>query len=233
MTLYALLLPHTPFRHGSLGGFERRGQGTFFGFGLVDTILSLALVVILSVSAYGLFGPVTTASAVSLESQRLDALVKGINASYVSGVDYAGLAQTPFEVQGFQSNTSAWGQPFSVLPTTVKVANDAWVVTYQGTSPDTCARLGAVEWEKIRWYVIRIDGNAVSSASALTSACTATTGGAHLHEMQFINYNGTRPNGTSGLAPLCFDRTREQVSAGNVDPGCPTNPADYFPASLP
>lgn len=232
MTFYALPLPKASPVPGSLD-CPRKGRGTFFGFGFVDTILSLALVVILSLSAYGLFGPVTTASDVSLESQRLDALVKGVNATYVSGVDYAGLAQTPFAVPGFQSNTSAWGQPFSVLPTTIKVSNDAWVVTYQGTAADTCSRLGAVEWEKIHWYVIQIDGHAVASASALNGACTTPTGGVNLHEMQFINYNGTRPNASSGLAPLCWDRTREEVAAGHADPGCPTDPSLYLPGTLP
>ncbi|BFI94978.1 MAG: hypothetical protein RSP_04880 [Rhodanobacter sp.] len=34
------------------------------------------------------------------------------------------------------------------------------------------------------------------------------------------------------LAPLCFDRTREQVLAQGVEAGCPTDPMAYRPVTL-
>ena len=33
-------------------------------------------------------------------------------------------------------------------------------------------------------------------------------------------------------APLCFDRTREQVQAQGAEAGCPTDPMAYRPATL-
>ncbi len=33
-------------------------------------------------------------------------------------------------------------------------------------------------------------------------------------------------------APLCFDRTREQVQAQGAEAGCPTDPMAYHPATL-
>ncbi|WP_233842246.1 hypothetical protein [Dyella sp. 2HG41-7] len=33
-------------------------------------------------------------------------------------------------------------------------------------------------------------------------------------------------------APLCFDRTREQVIAQGAEAGCPTDPMAYHPATL-
>ena len=219
-------------RPGSLGGWARKGRGTL-GFGLFETILSMSLVVMLSLVVYALFGPTTSAAAVSQESMRLDSLVKAIPSAYVAGVDYAGLTQDPPQVTSFQSNLSVWQQPFSVLPATVLVLDDAWQVTYQGTPPDTCAKLGEGEWNKDRWYAIAVDGKAVSDPMSLEHACTTPIDSSGLHELQFLAYNGTRPHATSGLAPICFDRTREDVAAGHADPGCPTNPADYLPSSIP
>lgn len=235
MKRYAPSLPNmcVSSRPGSLDGCAGwKGRGTL-GFGLFETILSLVLMVALSLVAVALWGPTTSASAVHLEGMRLDALAKNIPAAYVSGVDYAGLTQNPPQVPGFQSNLSVWQQPFSVLPTTELVLDDAWQVTYQGAPPDTCAKLGEGEWRKDRWYSIRVDGKAVSDPTSLAKACSTPVDPSRLHELQFVAYDGTRPNATSGLAPLCFDRTREDVAAGHADPGCPNNPADYLPSSIP
>lgn len=216
------------------GLLDRKTRGTLaVGFGLFETMISMALVAILSAGAIALFGPTTAASAVLQESARLDALAKAIPASYVSGVDYAGLTRHPPQVPGFQSNLSVWQQPFSVLPTTEIVLDDAWQVTYQGTPPDTCVKLGENEWRKDRWYVIAVDGKAVTDSSSIAKACTTPIDSTGLHALQFVSYDGKRPNATSGLAPLCFERTREDVAAGHADPGCPTNPAAYRPASIP
>ena len=231
---FASPLLHSSSRPGSLGGFPTKGRGTLSsGFGLFDTILSISLVIFLTAGAYMLFGPTTTASASAQENQRLNALVQGIGASYVSGVDYAGLAQTPFAVPGMQSNTSAWGQPFSVLPTQVSTPADAWVATYQGVAPDVCSQLGANQLNTQQWFAVEVDGQTVSSSNALMSACAKPTDATGLHSMAFVRYTGARPNGTSGLAPLCWDRTREEVAAGHADTGCPTDPTLYRPASLP
>ena len=219
-------------RPGSLGGFEWKGWGASFGFGLFDTIISIALVVVLTAGAYVLFGPSTTASATSQESQRLDALVRSIDASYVSGVNYDGLSQTPFAVPGFQSTTSAWGQPFSVLPTQVATPADGWVATYQGVATDVCAQLGAGQLNTQQWFAVQVDGQPVADGNALRTACSKPTDASGLHSLAFVRYTGVRPNGTTGLAPLCFDRTREQVEAEGAEVGCPTDPSVYLPGRL-
>jgi len=194
--------------------------------------MSLALVAALSAGAYGLFGPVTTASASSQESQRLNALVQAIDASYVSGVDYAGLAQTPFAVPGFQSTTSVWGQPFSVLPTQVATPADGWVATYQGTPPDVCAQLGSSQLSTQQWYAVQVDDQPMADGNALRTACSKSTDASGLHVLAFVRYTGVHPNITSGLAPLCWDRTREQVEAEGAEVGCPTDPSVYLPGRL-
>lgn len=220
-------------RPGSLGGFDWKGCGASFGFGLFDTIITIALVVVLTAGAYALFGPTTTASAVSQESQRLNSLVRGIDASYVSGVDYAGLSQTPFAVPGFQSTTSVWDQPFSVLPTQISTPADGWMATYQGVAPDVCVQLGTSQLGTQQWYAVQVDDQPAADGNALRTACTKpTTDASGLHSLAFVRYTGVRPNGTSGLAPLCWDRTREQAEAGQVDPGCPADPAVYLPGRL-
>ena len=234
MTFYAPPLQTQPSgRSGSLNEIAyRKGRGAFsLGFGLVDTLLTFALVVLLSAATYGLFGPVTEHSAVLQESERLDALVSNVQSTYVSGVDYGGLALTPIVTPGFQPTWSVWNQPFAVLPTTVQTNNDAWTAIYQSVPAETCTQLGESEWSKQRWYAIDVDGNAVNSAADLMSACSASS--PQLHSLQFVSYSGVRPNGTSGLPSVCFDRTRQQVAAGDVETGCPTNPSDYSPASLP
>lgn len=192
----------------------------------------MSLVVVLSLVAFALWGPTTSASAVHQESMRLDSLVRAIPAAYVSSVDYAGLRQHPPQVPGFQSNLSVWQQPFSVLPATVLVLDDAWQVTYQGAPPDTCVKLGESEWNKNRWYEVAVDGKAVNDPTSIEHACTTPVDSTGLHELQCVAYNGTRPNATSGLAPLCFDRSREAVQASGAEPGCPTALSAYLPSTI-
>lgn len=166
------------------------------GFGLLESLLTLALVIILSASSYALFGPTSSAAAVSQESARLDALVRGIDASHSNGLDFSDLTQTPFSVPGFQSDTSVWGQPFSVLPTQISAPNDAWVATYQGVEPDVCAKLGLTQINAA-WVQIAVDGQPVTDSNSLLSACTKPDG-SELHELQFTRYTGPRHQGVNG-----------------------------------
>lgn len=203
MTAYASPLLRQNHLLGSLGRFGK-GWGTHFGFGLFDTLLSLGLVIVLTAGAYALFAPTSTASAVSLETSRLSALLQSIDASHGTAMGFADLEQAPPAVPGYQSNTSSWGQPFSVLPTQVTAPGDAWMATYQGVQPDVCIQLGVQQINQGQWYGVEVDQKVVGNADALRAACTLPTDG-DVHELQFIQYTGPRYQGvnrTDCLIPL-------------------------------
>lgn len=168
----------------------------FSGFGLFEALLSVALVVVLSAGSYALFGPASTRAMVSQESARLDQLVRGIDASHGTAMNFSDLEQVPPAVPGFQSNTSAWDQPFSVLPFQVTAPADAWVATYQGVQPNVCTQLGVGQLDEARWHAVEVDDKPVADAEALRAACIKPTDG-DVHELQFIRYTGPRHQGVN------------------------------------
>ena len=128
-------------------------------------------------------------------------------------------------------NNSPWG-PFDILPAQTKKPADSWIAIYQGVTTAACNKLVATELSTGKRFAIAVGGKPVTAAT-VTSACsdptTASPSGGY--ELTLTHYTGPRTAGNSGLQPICFDHTREQVIADGAPAGCPTDPMAYASAS--
>jgi type II secretory pathway pseudopilin PulG len=203
------------------------------GFSLGEAIASLALITILSAGLWFLVGPGRTAADVSSENARLNQMIGAVDAAYRSGKDFASISasrsvQEGWFPSGFDAIRSPWGT-FDLTAATVKNPADAWAAVYQNVPPQVCVQLVTRQLSTAQWERISVGGADVTAAT-LADRCTDTataqdaTGS---HSVTFTRWGGVR-TGTSGLAPLCFDRVRNDPRG--YEPGCTTDPLAYSPA---
>lgn len=205
------------------------------GFTLFEVILGTLLTVGLTATVWGVATPTGNMADVSQEASRLAALTQSIDHAFAGNKDFAGVS-TAAELRdgwfpnGFDVNNSPWG-PFDILPAqTVKPA-DSWMAIYQGVATDACSKLVATELSTGKWSAVTVGDKPVTAATVV-NACSdpstaSPTGG---YQLAFTHYTGPRTGGNSGLQPICFDHTREQVIADGAPAGCTTDPLAYASA---
>lgn len=202
-------------------------------FALAETIISLGLIIALGTVVYALATPSMEAANVRTEVAHLNALVDAVNGTFASDVDFAGLDQRQVDVSGFPTTLSAFGQPFTVLPAAMKQPADTWQAVYTSAPSGICARLVSAELASGRWEAVLVGGTVVASAASAPAACIdpKTQDSTGEHEVRFVRaYTGAR-RVSSGLPPICWDHSREQVIANGPPVDCPTDPAAYNSAS--
>jgi hypothetical protein len=206
------------------------------GFTLFEAILGTLLTVGLSATVWAVATPTGTMSNVSQEATRLAALTQSIDRAFAGNKNYAGVS-TANELRdgwfpnGFDVNNSPWG-PFDILPAQTKKPADSWMAIYEGVTTEACNKLVATELSTGKWSAIAVGGKPVAAAT-LTAACSDPTTASPVgdYEITFTYYTGPRNGGNSGLQPICFDHTREQVIADGAPAGCPTDPMACASAS--
>jgi type II secretory pathway pseudopilin PulG len=206
------------------------------GFSLVEVIASILLTVGLSATVWSVASPTGNMADVSHEASRLSALTQSIDHAFAGNKDYAGVS-TANELRddwfpsGFDVNNSPWG-PFDILPAQTLKPADSWMAIYQGVTTSACSKLVATELSTGKWSAITVGGKPVTAATVVNACIDPTTasptGG---YQLTFTHYTGPRTGGTSGLQPICFDHTREQVIADGAPAGCTSDPMAYAPAS--
>jgi hypothetical protein len=205
------------------------------GFTLFEVILGTLLTVGLTATVWAVATPTGNMADVSQEASRLAALTQSIDHAFATK-DFAGVS-TANEIRdgwypnGFDVNSSPWG-PFDILPAQTQKPADSWMAIYQGVTTEACNKLVATELSTGKWSAIAVGGKPVTAAN-LTAVCSdpttaSPTGG---YELTFTHYTGPRTGGNSGLQPICFDHTREQVIADGAPTGCPTDPMAYASAT--
>jgi type II secretory pathway pseudopilin PulG len=206
------------------------------GFSLVEVIAGIILTVSLSATVWNVATPTGTMADVSHEASRLSALNQSIDRAFAGNKNFAGVS-TANELRdgwfpnGFDVNNSPWG-PFDILPAQTVQPADSWMAIYQGVTTEACNKLAATELSTGKWSAIAVGGKPVTAATLIDVCSDPTTasptGG---YELTFTHYTGPRTGGNSGLQPICFDHTREQVIADGAPAGCTTDPMAYAPAS--
>lgn len=206
------------------------------GFTLFEVILGTLLTVGLTATVWGVATPTGNMADVSHEASRLAALTQSINRAFAGNVDYAGVStgnqlREGWFPNGFDPINSPWG-PFAILPAQTEKAADSWMAIYQGVTTSACSKLVATELSTGNWAAIAVGGKPVT-ATNLTAACSdpttaSPTGG---YELTFVHYTGPRNGGNTGLQPICWDHTREQVVADGAPSGCPADPMAYASAT--
>lgn len=199
------------------------------GFGLFETILTFAIVILASATVWAVAAPAGVSTQVAQETTRLNALVQNIDGAFAGSGDFAGVTTANGIRDGWQPRNisptdTAWGT-FDLSPATVHTPNDAWSASYSTVPPQACAQLSAQALRSMAWLAVTVDGTSVSTTTA-QAACTDPQ---HpTHALVLTRYVGTKTGPTSGLPPLCFDRFRKDPRG--YEAGCPQDDAAYAPA---
>lgn len=216
-------------RHASMSTHSR-------GFGLFETILSLALAgVALTTMVWALVTPASATASIDEETRRLDQLDQNIHSAFAAYGDLAGVStansfRDGWVVPNVEPRESPWGG-FDLQPAQTKAPNDSWQAIYSTVPQKPCVLLVSRELASTRWSSITVDEKQVSTMADVTSYCAneQTAGAASTHTLSFVRYGGPRAGQTSGLPLICWDRYRGDPRG--YEPGCPTDPLAYRPRS--
>lgn len=195
------------------------------GFGLLESLLVLALILAMAAVVYTTLAPTSQAAQAEQEARRLDTLRQGVTSAYASAQDFLDLTPQKATDHGWLGSGSGDGRSTAWGPLTVTAANlggmpgDGWRVTLADLPGGVCERILASQ--RGRWTRVAVDGQAADAPAP--SGCDV---GAQHHEIVLEQWGGARPG--YALQPLCFDHSRQWVEAhGAPDPTCPSDPAAY------
>ena len=191
------------------------------GFGLMETILAIALGLALTTASVAMFSPASSATSAQQEITRLDHLHDAVSSAYASRQNFSDLAAYTASQNGWLQDGSgtwhstAWGSLSIANANIGGMPADGWQVELDTLPADVCQRIAATEAGK--WTHVYVDGHEVSDAADATTLCT---GGSHTFLAQ--SYGGRRPGYAIGPiltpdAPLCV-QLREEGTIGTVRP---------------
>lgn len=191
------------------------------GFGLMETILAMALGLALTTASVAMFSPASSATSAQQEISRLNHLHDAVTNAYASRRDFSDLAAYTASQQGWLTDGSgtwhstAWGSLVIANVNLGGMPADGWQIELQNLPADACQRIA--EAEAGHWTHVYVDGHEVSNAADATTACA---GGTHTFLAQ--SYGGRRPGYAIGPiltpdAPLCV-QLRDEGAIGTVRP---------------
>lgn len=120
------------------------------GFGLLEIILVIALVIVAGAITFAMFESARPSSQVSSEVSKISTLATNLKAAYGINHDYSGLTlagaiqslQVPQDMVASPTTAkSLWGA-VDLAPTTVSgVANHGFLITLHSVPPEACLKL--------------------------------------------------------------------------------------------